>query len=169
MRTLLASLSACGALLLGACGGEGDEPGVTVPSLGDTSTPGTTSTPDDTGPPSTGPSGPGHADDDTTGPSPVSKVFDADTMRESVRSVLTGSYELDGVERVDCPSGRPVEAGTTFDCTAVVDGQTRRVPITVSDDDGRYEVGYPDDSDTDSDTAGEGTGDGTGAGEGDGA
>lgn len=84
-----------------------------------------------------------------TGAAPVTKVFDEAAMRRSVRSMLTDSYDLSDVTSVTCPSEQPVEAGARFDCTAVVDGEPHRVPITVRDDDGRYEVGYPEPADGD--------------------
>ncbi len=102
----------------------------------------TTATPSGTAPPSAGESA-------RTGAAPVTKVFDEASMRRSVRSMLTDSYDLSDVASVTCPSEQPVEAGARFDCTAVVDGEPHLVPITVRDDDGRYEVGYPEPADGD--------------------
>lgn len=89
-----------------------------------------------------------------TGLAPVPKMFNPDTMREDVRRVLTDGYAIDGVDSVTCPAGQPVEDGTTFDCTALIDGENRQVPITVQGDDGKYEVGYPAETDTTTSPAG---------------
>ncbi|MFD2395845.1 DUF4333 domain-containing protein [Prauserella oleivorans] len=75
---------------------------------------------------------------------PVPRVFDARTMQASVARILTQSYRVEGVEAVSCPPRQPVEAGLTFDCTAVIAGEAQRVPITVLGRNDEYEVGYPE-------------------------
>lgn len=142
MRTVLWVLWAGVVPLLGACGGADVGSGGPV-----TSTPATT-----TGTASadrTVPTGSTGSTDTTTedpaGVSPVPKVFDETSMRKSVRSVLVDGYDIDAVQRVSCPPKQPVRAGTTFDCTAVIGGETKQVPITVENARGRYQVGYPED------------------------
>ena len=50
---------------------------------------------------------------------------------------------------VVCPADQSVEQGTTFNCTATIDGASKTVPITVTGDDskdserGQYQVGLP--------------------------
>lgn len=130
---LLAMLSG-GGLLLGACeggGGEGSAPSLTLPGAMTSSLPALESM-----------SSP--ADDTDSAPlTPLPRVFDPRAMQDSVRRILTDSYAIEGVETVTCPPDQPVEADLKFECTAVVDGSTRHVPITVKNDDGEYEVGYP--------------------------
>jgi hypothetical protein len=80
----------------------------------------------------------------TTESSAVVRVFDQEAMQDAVLGILTDSYRLDEVSRVRCPGGRPVERGSTFDCTAQIGGERQRVPITVKSEQGDYEVGLPE-------------------------
>jgi Domain of unknown function (DUF4333) len=70
------------------------------------------------------------------------RVFDTQKVEQGVTGVLTDSYKLK-VSNVSCPSNEPVKTGTTFTCTATVDGAQKSVQITVKSDDGHYEVGQP--------------------------
>lgn len=135
---MLVAAVSCGLLLLGACdgGGDGDkgdrgEPGAGAPES-------TGSRPSGTGEPSVA-SGEGTG----TGVAPVTRVFDPETMRESVLDVLEEGYRVTDVEDVTCPADQPVEVGTTFDCTARIAGEDVPVPITVKTEEGQYEVGQP--------------------------
>ena len=56
--------------------------------------------------------------------------------------MLSDDYKLN-VSGVNCPSDEPVKVGSTFDCMASIDGQSRRVLITVETADGQYQVGEP--------------------------
>ncbi|PRX45050.1 uncharacterized protein DUF4333 [Prauserella shujinwangii] len=114
---------------------------------------------DDVTPPETSPSAPGVtetvtatelADDATTSaPSPttttaITKVFNAAVMENDVQRLLTESYEVRDVRSVDCPADQEVEPGNTFDCDALIGGEPHTVTITVTDAEGRYEVGQPE-------------------------
>jgi hypothetical protein len=70
------------------------------------------------------------------------RVFDAAALQEGVQRVLTQDYELD-VSSVTCGEGVRVEVGATFECQATIDGEQVTVPITVTSEDGGYEVGRP--------------------------
>ncbi|WP_232376093.1 DUF4333 domain-containing protein [Amycolatopsis aidingensis] len=80
----------------------------------------------------------------TTTLSPLPKVFDRLAMQASVRKVLTESYGLAEVTNVNCPPGQPVQVGSTFDCAVRVAEEARTVTITVTSEDGEYEVSAPD-------------------------
>lgn len=72
----------------------------------------------------------------------VTRVLDAGAVQDGVRDVLR-TYGSPA-DSVTCPPSQPVKAGTTFTCTAVIGGQRRKVTITVKDEDGKYEVGVPE-------------------------
>lgn len=135
VRTVLLVMLSGGCLLLAACdsgGGEGATPSLTLAETTSSSTAVESMV-------SSRPS-----DDTTSAPlTPLPRVFDPHVMRDSVLRILTDSYGIEGVESVTCPPDQPVEVGLTFECTAVVDGDTQPVPITVKNEDGEYEVGYP--------------------------
>ncbi|EHR51087.1 hypothetical protein SacmaDRAFT_2848 [Saccharomonospora marina XMU15] len=134
VRTVLLVMLSGGCLLLAACdsgGGKGARPSLTLAETTSSSTAveSMVSRP---------------SDDTTSAPlTPLPRVFDPHVMRDSVLRILTDSYGIEGVESVTCPPDQPVEVGLTFECTAVVDGDTQPVPITVKNEDGEYEVGYP--------------------------
>ncbi|WET82923.1 DUF4333 domain-containing protein [Amycolatopsis sp. QT-25] len=71
------------------------------------------------------------------------RVFDPRTMQADVRKILTETYRLSAVGDVLCPSNQTVKDGSTFTCTVQVGGKGKTVTITVTGDDGRYEVGAP--------------------------
>lgn len=73
----------------------------------------------------------------------VQKVLDPSAVADGVHQVLRDSYRVDGVGSVSCPAEQPVQVGTRFDCRAVVGGEEKSVTVTVTDSDGRYEVGQP--------------------------
>lgn len=73
----------------------------------------------------------------------VTKVFDAAALESGVTKVLTESYGLKGVTGVTCKSDIRVTNGAAFDCDAVIDGKTKKVPIKVTSSDGTYEVSQP--------------------------
>ena len=64
-----------------------------------------------------------------------SATIDAGELEDRMRSQLE---ERSGAEvgSVDCPDGREVEAGDTFDCEATVGGQPVRLKVTQRDDEG---------------------------------
>ncbi|AGM06433.1 DUF4333 domain-containing protein [Amycolatopsis keratiniphila] len=71
------------------------------------------------------------------------RVFDPRTMQADVRKILTETYQVREVGDVLCPSNQKVEDGSTFTCTVQVGGEGKTVTITVTGEDGRYEVGAP--------------------------
>ena len=75
------------------------------------------------------------------------KVFDERQVTQGVTNVLTGTppngYGLRGVTDVSCPSGQPVTAGTSFQCTLKQNGSAKSVTVLVKDGDGLYEVNPP--------------------------
>lgn len=71
----------------------------------------------------------------------ITKVLDQQAVQSGVQQMLA-SYG-DTATAVSCPSGQEVKAGTTFTCTATIDGQQRKVTITVQDENGNYQVGHP--------------------------
>lgn len=71
------------------------------------------------------------------------KVLDTESTQAGIAKVLTESYGAGQVGDVQCPSDQKVEAGHSFTCAVTVDGQFREVTVTVTDDNGTYEVGRP--------------------------
>lgn len=77
----------------------------------------------------------------------TTSTFDRPALERGVRRILIDvapdGFGLAEVEDVTCPDDIEVVAGTDFTCTLTVNGQDRTVRITVLDDSGRYEVGFP--------------------------
>jgi hypothetical protein len=71
------------------------------------------------------------------------RVFDPRAMQADVKKILTETYQVAGVGEVLCPANQAVKDGNTFSCTVEVDGEGKTVTITVTGEDGRYEVGAP--------------------------
>ncbi|WP_199442024.1 DUF4333 domain-containing protein [Umezawaea beigongshangensis] len=72
------------------------------------------------------------------------KVFDTTSVQNGVVSILKNDYKIDDVESATCPAEQEVKPGATFECTAKVGGEDKKVKITVKTDDGEYEVGQPE-------------------------
>jgi len=70
-------------------------------------------------------------------------VFDHNAMNNGVKGILVNDYKEPSNTSVSCPSGQQVKKGNTFSCTAVIDGQSKTVDITVTSDSGVYEVAQP--------------------------
>ena len=74
-------------------------------------------------------------------------TFDNTKVAAGVTKILTdpppAGYGTTGVSSVTCPADQPVKTGTTFDCTATINGAPKTVHIIVKDDSGKYEVGVP--------------------------
>lgn len=74
-------------------------------------------------------------------------VFDRTQLQAGVQRVLTDDYQYTGVGEVVCgdPAAAPitVRTGAMFTCTATIDGVPATVPVTVTSDDGGYDVGRP--------------------------
>ncbi len=73
----------------------------------------------------------------------VTKVFDTAAVQTGVQKVLTDDYGLTGVTGVTCQQKVTVVKGGRFTCQATVAGAQKQVPITITSDDGAYEVGRP--------------------------
>lgn len=80
----------------------------------------------------------------TTISTPLPQVFDHAAVQDSVYKLLTETYGLEGVGVVICPPDKPVEEDTKFRCTARIDGDKKKVVITVTSDKGDYTVSYPE-------------------------
>ena len=84
-------------------------------------------------------------------PGPLKKgdTFDNTKVASGVTTILTLAspkgygYSATGVTGVSCPADQPVKTGTTFNCTATINGAPKTVTIRVKDDKGTYEVGVP--------------------------
>lgn len=79
----------------------------------------------------------------TTSP-PLPQVFDHAAVQDAVYKLLTETYGLEDVGVVICPPDQPVEADSKFRCTARIDGDEKKVIITVTSDKGDYTVSYPE-------------------------
>ncbi|BAW06955.1 membrane protein [Nocardia seriolae] len=69
--------------------------------------------------------------------------LDNKAVQTGVQKVLKDSYGIDDVQDVSCPSGEKVQVDKTFDCTLKVGGESKKVTIKITKDDGTYEVGRP--------------------------
>ncbi len=76
---------------------------------------------------------------------PSSTVLDAGAAQKGVEDILTKSFGVDKSKLTDvsCPSGKKVSEGNSFDCTVKIDGQEKKVKITIINDDADYTVGRP--------------------------
>lgn len=79
----------------------------------------------------------------TTTYQPAPKVFDHAAVQDAVHKVLTEYHQVKDLGVVVCPRKVLVEKGKKFNCTATIDGEKKKVPITVTTDEGKYEVGAP--------------------------
>jgi hypothetical protein len=75
-------------------------------------------------------------------------AFSGDTLeqkslQDGVSKVLTESYGEQDVRAVQCPDGQEIKTGNTFDCSAEVGGQPRKVTVRVLNTNPEYEVGAP--------------------------
>lgn len=77
-----------------------------------------------------------------TPPPANENVLDQAVLQQGVKQILNDAYK-DNASDVSCPAAEPVTVGNTFDCTATIANQTVRVPVTVKDINGAYEVGEP--------------------------
>lgn len=66
---------------------------------------------------------------------------------DGIAKILVNDYKIEEVTLVDCPTNPVVGEGNEFECTVEVDGDGPRkliVPVTITDDDGTYQVGLPE-------------------------
>lgn len=75
------------------------------------------------------------------------QTFDQAAVQNGVQQILQNpapdGFGLTGVSNVSCPDGQEVTPNTTFSCSVQVNGEAQQVQITVKDDTGTYEVGFP--------------------------
>ncbi|HKS49396.1 MAG TPA: DUF4333 domain-containing protein [Amycolatopsis sp.] len=77
-----------------------------------------------------------------------SGVFSGDTLdqrsiQDGVVKVLREDFGESDVRNVQCPSRQPVKTGITFECSALVGGQPKKVTIRVLNEQAQFEVGAP--------------------------
>jgi hypothetical protein len=69
------------------------------------------------------------------------KVLDQAAVQDGVKKILKERYNEEATD-VACPADQEVKVGKTFDCTLKVNGDSRKVTITIkSEDKAEYEVG----------------------------
>lgn len=79
------------------------------------------------------------------------KVFDQSALQgeEGVKKILVNDYKVPNIESVSCPADQEVKQGNKFECTVKVGGEDPKdltVQITVTSDDGQYQVALPEES-----------------------
>jgi uncharacterized protein DUF4333 len=79
------------------------------------------------------------------------KVFDQSALQgnEGVKKVLVNDYKVENIESVSCPADQEVKSGNKFECKVKVGGDDPKeltVQITVTSDDGQYQVALPQES-----------------------
>jgi hypothetical protein len=70
-------------------------------------------------------------------------VLDQNSVQNGVQQVLRGDFGEGDVRNVSCPKNEPVKTGTTFECSAVVAGQPKKVTVRVLNEQPQFEVGAP--------------------------
>jgi hypothetical protein len=70
----------------------------------------------------------------------TTRTLDQGALDQGVTRILQQDYKL-GATDVSCPSGVEVAPGDAFTCDAKVDGEAVKVPVTILDEDGTYQVG----------------------------
>jgi Domain of unknown function (DUF4333) len=98
----------------------------------------------------------GCTDDDKSDPNPIFPggadgdnrvtVLDEEQLegQDGIKAVLVNDYKLADIESVDCPADQEVRKGNTFDCAVMAGGKDLTVEITITSDDGVYQVGLPE-------------------------
>lgn len=71
-----------------------------------------------------------------TGLSACSATLNTEPLTEEIQSKVKEISGEDLETSVDCPSGVTAEAGSTFECTATIDGQELTIEVTQTNDDG---------------------------------
>lgn len=79
------------------------------------------------------------------------KVFDQTALQgeEGVKKILVNDYKVENIESVTCPADQEVKQGNKFECKVKVGGEDPKeltVQITVTSDDGQYQVALPEES-----------------------
>jgi hypothetical protein len=79
------------------------------------------------------------------------KVFDQNALQgdDGVKKILVEDYKLENIESVSCPADQEVKQGNKFTCTVKQGGDEPKemtVQITVTNDEGEYQVALPEES-----------------------
>lgn len=79
------------------------------------------------------------------------KVFDQSALQgeEGVKKILVNDYKVENIESVTCPADQEVKQGNKFECKVKTGGEDPKeltVQITVTSDDGQYQVALPEES-----------------------
>lgn len=79
------------------------------------------------------------------------KVFDQNALqgKDGVQKILVNDYKVENIESVTCPADQEVKSGTKFQCTVKIGGDDAKeltVNITVTNDDGEYQVALPEEA-----------------------
>ncbi|MEU7765754.1 DUF4333 domain-containing protein [Nocardia sp. NPDC049190] len=69
--------------------------------------------------------------------------LDQAAVQDGVKKVLSDSYGIQDVSDVSCPSGQEVKVDAAFECSLKVSGESKKVTIKITKEDGTYEVGRP--------------------------
>lgn len=70
-------------------------------------------------------------------------VLDQNAVAGGVQKILREDFGEGDAQNVNCPKNQPVQTGTTFECTATVAGQLKKVTVRVLNNQAQYEVGAP--------------------------
>jgi Domain of unknown function (DUF4333) len=76
-------------------------------------------------------------------------VFDQAALEgpNGVEKILANDYKIENIELIDCPADQEVEVDSKFECTVMIGGGDPKeltVQITVTSDDGQYQVALPE-------------------------
>lgn len=79
------------------------------------------------------------------------KVLDQTALQgdDGVKSILVDHYKMTDVESVSCPADQEVKQGNKFQCKVKVGGEDPKeltVEITITDDEGQYQVALPEEA-----------------------
>ncbi|GAB2631138.1 DUF4333 domain-containing protein [Nocardia goodfellowii] len=69
--------------------------------------------------------------------------LDPVAVQRGIVEVLSESYGLAAIKDVKCPEELPVVVGSSYECSLRIDGLKKTVAVTVTDQDGTYEVSRP--------------------------
>jgi hypothetical protein len=128
MRTVVAGLGCLCAALLSGCGNDAGSPVVPATTQTVTITPASPTRPTESGP-------------STTSTGVRAKIFDQAAVQDSVTRILTEDYKVEGIKTVTCPANQEVKEGSTFDCAVALADVVKKVTLTVTSDEGDYQVG----------------------------
>lgn len=71
----------------------------------------------------------------------VTTVLDQTAVQNGVKQMLA-TYGVTA-DSVSCPAKQAVKTGNTFTCTATIGGKQQQVTVTITDENGDYQVGHP--------------------------